>query len=67
MSKRASGAPRRPRNPVAKAVRTPQFKLQVVEDKREREKRRRARQETGLAEPAEPEKALPQDGEEPGD
>jgi len=64
MSKRASGAPRRPRNPVAKAVRTPQFKLQVVEDKREREKRRRARQETGLAEP---EKALPQDGEEPGD
>jgi hypothetical protein len=67
MSKRASGAPRRPRNPVAKAVRTPQFKLQVVADKREREKRRRAVQEAGQAEPADREKALPQDGEEAGD
>ncbi len=44
MSKRISGAPRRPRNPVAKAVRTPLFKMQVVEDKREREKQRLARQ-----------------------
>jgi hypothetical protein len=34
MNKRASGAPRRPRNPVAKAVRTPAFKTQVVPDKR---------------------------------
>lgn len=34
MSKRGSGAPRHPRNPVAKAVRTPAFKLQVVPDKR---------------------------------
>lgn len=34
MSKRISGKPRRPRNPVAKAVRTPAFKLQVVPDKR---------------------------------
>jgi|GEM_PF-1347536 len=34
MSKRASGTPRRPRNPVAKAVRTPQFKSRVVPDKR---------------------------------
>ncbi|NTV94785.1 MAG: hypothetical protein HGA75_05145 [Thiobacillus sp.] len=43
MAKRASGPPRRPRNPVAKAVRTPLFKMQVVEDKREREKKRQAR------------------------
>ncbi len=34
MNKRASGPPRRPRNPVAKAVRTPAFKSQVVPDKR---------------------------------
>lgn len=34
MSKRASGPPRRPRNPVAKAVRTPQFRMRVVPDKR---------------------------------
>lgn len=34
MSKRASGPPRRPRDPVAKAVRTPRFKQQVVPDKR---------------------------------
>ena len=36
--KRASGPPRRPRDPVAKAVRTPRFKQQVVADKRWREK-----------------------------
>jgi hypothetical protein len=34
VNKRASGTPRRPRNPVAKAVRTPLFKQQVVPDKR---------------------------------
>jgi hypothetical protein len=34
MSKRASGPPRRPRNPVAKAVRTPAFRMRVVQDKR---------------------------------
>jgi hypothetical protein len=34
MNKRASGPPRRPRNPVAKAVRSPQFKPRVVPDKR---------------------------------
>ncbi|MDO9227313.1 MAG: hypothetical protein Q8M09_09445 [Pseudomonadota bacterium] len=34
MSKRDSGPPRRPRDPVAKAVRTPRFKQQVVPDKR---------------------------------
>lgn len=34
MNKRASGPPRRPRNPVAKAVRTPAFKQRVVPDKR---------------------------------
>lgn len=32
--KRASGPPRRPRNPIAKAVRTPPFKPQGVPDKR---------------------------------
>jgi len=36
--KRSSGPPRRPRDPVAKAVRTPRFKQQVVPDKRRREK-----------------------------
>jgi hypothetical protein len=34
MSKRVSGKPRHPRSPVAKAVRTPAFKMQVVPDKR---------------------------------
>mgnify|MGYP001291984174 FL=1 len=34
MNKRASGPPRRPRDPVAKAVRTPAFKQRVVPDKR---------------------------------
>jgi len=34
MSKRGSGAARHPRNPVAKAVRTPAFKMRVVPDKR---------------------------------
>lgn len=34
MNKRASGPPRRPRNPVAKAVRTPAFRQRVVPDKR---------------------------------
>ena len=34
MAKRLSGPPRRPRNPVAKAVRTPQFRQRIVPDKR---------------------------------
>lgn len=34
MAKRISGPPRRPRNPVAKAVRTPAFRPRVVPDKR---------------------------------
>ena len=34
MNKRGSGPPRRPRDPVAKAVRTPAFKQRVVPDKR---------------------------------
>jgi hypothetical protein len=34
MSRRVSGKPRHPRSPVAKAVRTPAFKMQVVPDKR---------------------------------
>jgi hypothetical protein len=38
--KRTSGPPRRPRDPVAKAVRTPRFKQQVVPDKRWREKQK---------------------------
>lgn len=38
MNKRGSGPPRHPRNPVAKAVRTPDFKMRVVPDKRWKEK-----------------------------
>lgn len=38
MSKRGSGPPRRPRNPVAKAVRTPAFRMRVVPDKRWQER-----------------------------
>ncbi|MEW5789374.1 MAG: hypothetical protein AB1899_16140 [Pseudomonadota bacterium] len=38
MSKRGSGPPRRPRDPVAKAVRTPAFKQRVVPDKRWKER-----------------------------
>lgn len=34
MSKRGPGKARHPRNPVAKAVRTPTFKMRVVPDKR---------------------------------
>lgn len=34
MSKRGSGPPRRPRNPIAKNVRTPQYQARVVPDKR---------------------------------
>jgi hypothetical protein len=34
MSKRVSGTPRHPRSPVAKAVRTPAFRMRVVPDKR---------------------------------
>jgi hypothetical protein len=36
-SKRSSGPPRRPRNPVAKNVRTPLYKPRVEQDKRWRE------------------------------
>jgi len=38
MNKRVSGPPRRPRNPIAKAVRTPLFKPRVVPDKRWQER-----------------------------
>lgn len=34
MNKRASGPPRRPRNPIAKNVRTPLYRLRVEQDKR---------------------------------
>lgn len=34
MSKRISGPPRRPRNPIARAVRTPQYRQRVEEDRR---------------------------------
>lgn len=36
MSKRISGPPRRPRNPVAKQVRTPRFRLRVEVDRKQR-------------------------------
>ena len=67
MSKRISGPPRRPRNPVAKAVRTPQFKMQVVEDKRDKEKRHRARQEIGQAGSADEPRPAHQNGDAPED
>ncbi len=38
MAKRASGPPRRPRNPIAKAVRAPLFRQRVVPDKRWQER-----------------------------
>jgi hypothetical protein len=50
--KRASGPPRRPRNPVAKAVRTPRFKQQVVPDKRWQE-RLKEQEEAPSAKPEE--------------
>ncbi|MGQ9685975.1 MAG: hypothetical protein ACUVT2_06675 [Thiobacillaceae bacterium] len=34
MSKRLSGPPRRPLNPVARAVRTPQYRQRVERDKK---------------------------------
>jgi hypothetical protein len=34
MSKRVSGPPRRPRNPIAKDVRSPKYRPRVVPDKR---------------------------------
>jgi len=37
-SKRTSGTPRRPRNPVAKDVRTPLYKPRVEQDKRWKER-----------------------------
>jgi hypothetical protein len=36
MPKRASGPPRRPRNPIARAVHTPLFKQRVEADKRKK-------------------------------
>ncbi|MEW6677727.1 MAG: hypothetical protein AB1421_07385 [Pseudomonadota bacterium] len=40
IGKRGSGPPRRPRNPVAKAVRTPLYRPRVEEDKRWKEKQK---------------------------
>ncbi len=34
MSKRASGPPRRPRNPIARDVHTPLYRQRVIPDKR---------------------------------
>lgn len=34
MSKRISGPPRRPRNPVARVVRTPQYRQRVERDRK---------------------------------
>ena len=53
--KRVSGPPRRPRNPVAKAVRTPLFKSQVVPDKRWQERLKEVEKE-GESEKEKPEK-----------
>lgn len=48
MNKRASGPPRRPRNPIARNVRTPLYKPRVVPDKRWAE---RLKQKEGQALP----------------
>jgi len=56
MSKRGSGAPRHPRSPVAKAVRTPAFKMRVVPDKRWSNKLKGA--EKNSAADSEPEEKL---------
>lgn len=50
MGKRVSGAPRRPRNPVAKAVRTPLFRQRVETDKRGKPPTRRELQAQELSE-----------------
>jgi hypothetical protein len=47
MNKRASGPPRRPRNPIAKAVRTPLYKPRVEQDKRWKERIKDRAQEEG--------------------
>jgi hypothetical protein len=53
MSKRVSGPPRRPRNPVAKQVRTPRFRMRVEVDRKRRPDLPRRRQiETQLVENA---------------
>ena len=49
MNKRGSGPPRRPRDPVAKAVRTPAFKMRVVPDKRWKSKLRDVEQTPAVA------------------
>ena len=57
MSKRISGPPRRPRNPVARAVRTPQYR-QRVEPSRKRKTPPPDREEveSALTEATEPER-----------
>ena len=40
------GPPRRPRNPVARAVRTPQYRMRITEDKR-----RKVREDPGREDP----------------
>lgn len=52
MSKRASGPPRRPRNPIARAVRTPQFRQRVEADKRNLERLREQQRAVEEAEKA---------------
>jgi len=53
-SKRGSGAPRRPRNPVAKNVRTPQYRPRVEQDKRWQDHLKEVEKQTQVL-PAEPE------------
>jgi hypothetical protein len=49
VGKRGSGPPRRPRNPVAKAVRTPLYRPRVEEDKRWRERVKQEERQPGEA------------------
>jgi hypothetical protein len=56
MAKRASGPPRRPRNPMARAVRTPLYRQRVVPDKRWQERvKEKPEEENGAAEDEKPE------------
>jgi len=53
-SKRSSGPPRRPRNPVAKDVRTPLYKPRVEQDKRWQERLKHEKPELPDEPPLEP-------------
>jgi hypothetical protein len=61
MGKRGSGPPRRPRNPVAKSVRTPRYRPRVEPDKRWPTRIQDLEKVERPAHP-QPEKEVPEDG-----